>query len=615
METRSKATAQSDCSSDHEVDQTIAKGFETQCNLSDGSQHQEFPPSNDPEIVFNYNHQGKSDFDRHESARRGYKPPSRTNSLDRKSKEALGLDQMLDQHDVFQWFRGLSDAERIQVRRERTTGSGKNQLEPPKLHPYFQTSPDSDESDIPLNREGKSRYVRKPEADRQLSNNYRQGKSPTRQQNLENNIGHPNYQHSGENEPSLDFMLENHAGFAWFRSLPLNDQAPAKDIIVRNNLAPQFVGVPGTASSMGTGAKSQTWNGYFREPLTRPTEPIGYTLNSNGQHHSYFNPGSTPQYRANTATAGTQNNGGHVSGLGNYPTFPPRQHSPSGQPRRNDTDGELPLPNSLGYFDGKKNAWRSFKARFKLMAQQRGWTENQKRLNLIFALRGNAADSLADAMETDISYDELCQRLETGFGPAATRETYWAKLQSRTKEPDETYGKFLEDLKVLVTGACPEVSSPRVIDNIVLQNFHWKVEDGLLKTLVSMGPQKSFEEVKQCATVYEASNSGKNSGKKKLVRQAMESDFGRTELQRLKRQFIEPEVDEYEDYSADEWSDEGNLSDLDICEVKQGSDSNKRKPFDLREATCYACEKKVTQLTTALIVGRSQVRVGKTEKG
>ena len=97
METRSKATAQSDCSSDHEVDQTIAKGFETQCNLSDGSQHQEFPPSNDPEIVFNYNHQGKSDFDRHESARRGYKPPSRTNSLDRKSKEALGLDQMLDQ--------------------------------------------------------------------------------------------------------------------------------------------------------------------------------------------------------------------------------------------------------------------------------------------------------------------------------------------------------------------------------------------------------------------------------------------------------------------------------------------------------------------------------------
>ena len=74
------------------------------------------------------------------------------------------------------------------------------------------------------------------------------------------------------------------------------------------------------------------------------------------------------------------------------------------------------------------------------MAQQRGWTENQKRLNLIFALRGNAADSLADAMETDISYDELCQRLETGFGPASTRETYWAKLQSRTKEPDETYG-------------------------------------------------------------------------------------------------------------------------------------------------------------------------------
>ena len=55
METRSKKQGgHSDCSSDHEVEQTMAKGLETQCTMSDGSRHQEFPPANDPEIVFNY---------------------------------------------------------------------------------------------------------------------------------------------------------------------------------------------------------------------------------------------------------------------------------------------------------------------------------------------------------------------------------------------------------------------------------------------------------------------------------------------------------------------------------------------------------------------------------
>ena len=147
---------------------------------------------------------------------------------------------------------------------------------------------------------------------------------------------------------------------------------------------------------------------------------------------------------------------------------------------------------ALGYFDGKKNTWRSFKAKFLLMAEERGWSNREKKHNLIFALRGTAAVSLADAFTNDIDFAELSQRLETTFGPASTRETYWAKLQSRTKEPDETYGKFLEDLKTLVTGACPEVSSSNVIDNIVLQNFHWKVDDSLLKTLVSMGPHKTF---------------------------------------------------------------------------------------------------------------------------
>ena len=216
------------------------------------------------------------------------------------------------------------------------------------------------------------------------------------------------------------------------------------------------------------------------------------------------------------------------------------------------------------------------------MARDRDWSDEDCRIQLICSLRGAAADCLDGFLDGDFSYDDLVHRIDSIYGGVTSKESWWAELQQRTKEPDESWSKFIEDVKMLTIKAHPEISHQYgAVESIAKQAVFWKIDDPVLKSQLAMHNPKSLESLKQLATLYESSRQGQNKKGRRPIRQNFYPDPD-TYLE-----FPEEEDEEWEAYLSD-------CSDWEDYEVRDNKDQNRmqRRPNGPREIICYNCNKK-----------------------
>lgn len=158
----------------------------------------------------------------------------------------------------------------------------------------------------------------------------------------------------------------------------------------------------------------------------------------------------------------------------------------------------------IGYFDGRQS-WANYKEKFEQIVSHRSWSDREKLLNLMSALRGSAADNLVGYFGSESSYKDLVDRIDVLYGNISTQESYWSALQNRTLRPEDTYASFLEDIKILTIQAYPELrGNDAAIDSVCRQQFFWKLDDYELKVQLAMHRPQSLEEIKTLATLYES---------------------------------------------------------------------------------------------------------------
>ena len=114
-------------------------------------------------------------------------------------------------------------------------------------------------------------------------------------------------------------------------------------------------------------------------------------------------------------------------------------------------------------------------------------------------MRGAAADCLDGFRNGEFSYSDLVHRLDSIYGGATFKESWWAGLQQRSKEPDDTWYKFIEDIKMLTIKAHPEISHQYgAVESIAKQAVFSKIDDPVLKSQLAM------HNPKQLTTLYES---------------------------------------------------------------------------------------------------------------
>lgn len=236
----------------------------------------------------------------------------------------------------------------------------------------------------------------------------------------------------------------------------------------------------------------------------------------------------------------------------------------------------------LGYFDAKKGTWSSFKTRFELLARNRDWSAEECRIQLICSLRGAAADCLDGFLDGDFSYGDLVHRIDSIYGGATSKESWWAELQQRSKDPDESWAKFIEDVKMLTIKAHPEISHQYgAVESIAKQAVFWKIDDPVLKGQLAMHNPKTLEALKQLATLYESSKQSPYKRGRKPIRQNFYSDAEHY------REGPYEDEDEWEDFLSDD-------SEWEEYEVRENKEQNKMrgKPSLPKDIVCFNCNKK-----------------------
>ena len=169
-------------------------------------------------------------------------------------------------------------------------------------------------------------------------------------------------------------------------------------------------------------------------------------------------------------------------------------------PAANPVLGNVPMPRQSP-FDGSVS-FEAFKNQFVGLASSSGWQEGEKRLRLLSALKGEAAEYIFRQPNfEELSFTQLLADLERRFGERKRTNSYLAQLDSRKLKQEESLAEFVADIRNLTNMGYP-TGDEKTKEIIAIRHFIRGLGDPQLAMTVGMKEPESLEEARDIVEIF-----------------------------------------------------------------------------------------------------------------
>lgn len=166
--------------------------------------------------------------------------------------------------------------------------------------------------------------------------------------------------------------------------------------------------------------------------------------------------------------------------------------SPCGKERR--------IPQS---FDGG-SSWGAYLTQFKIIANQNGWNDDEKAMQLAASLKGPALELLGHLPEDQCKdFKKLAEALNQRFGVEHQEEAFRAQFRTRARRPQEPLAELAQDIERLAFLAYP--SAPAEFRGILIRDqFIDALDDTELKISIRQTRPPALKDALSCALEMES---------------------------------------------------------------------------------------------------------------
>jgi len=119
--------------------------------------------------------------------------------------------------------------------------------------------------------------------------------------------------------------------------------------------------------------------------------------------------------------------------------------------------GGRPQYVKLGTFDGS-GSWKTFRTKFEAVADYHSWNNEDKRMHLMTALAGPAAEIIPSCQGTP-TYAYLLDRLQRCYGSDHLQDAYKQELKHRWQRSDESLQVLCADVERLAALGYPDITA------------------------------------------------------------------------------------------------------------------------------------------------------------
>ncbi|KAK3894241.1 hypothetical protein Pcinc_002003 [Petrolisthes cinctipes] len=156
-------------------------------------------------------------------------------------------------------------------------------------------------------------------------------------------------------------------------------------------------------------------------------------------------------------------------------------------------NGGGPIKRIPQEFDGKVS-WEAYRVQFELLADQNGWDDRQKAVQLATSLKGAAMEILGQlSVEERNSYRSLVEVLECRYGTMYQTEIYRARFRSRVRARGEPLEQLAHDLECMAHKAYPG-AAPNMLVILLRDQFIDVLDTVELKVQVKQAQPRNMHE-------------------------------------------------------------------------------------------------------------------------
>lgn len=182
-------------------------------------------------------------------------------------------------------------------------------------------------------------------------------------------------------------------------------------------------------------------------------------------------------------------------------------------------------------FDGKV-PWSTYYKQFEAAATANGWTDKQKTVSLVVALRGDALNILQTVPgNQQNNYGLLVSRLEMRYGDAHLQQVYHAQVKSRIQNNEESLQEFEADIARLVRLAYP-TAPDSFLEQLTVQTFVDGLRDGETQQSLRLARPRTADDALAHALEFEAAKQASR-GHGRIRTVAEESEGSQDRLEEL----------------------------------------------------------------------------------
>ncbi|XP_075168511.1 uncharacterized protein LOC142240690 [Haematobia irritans] len=144
-------------------------------------------------------------------------------------------------------------------------------------------------------------------------------------------------------------------------------------------------------------------------------------------------------------------------------------------------------------FDGS-TSFDVFKFQFEMVACRNLWNDNDKAIELLLALKGNAADVIQSIPAASRNnYNEVIAALQRKYGGEHKQDIFRMELRGRVQKSNETLQDFATEVERLVLLTYPGESHP-LVDRIKIETFVNGIRDPDIKCATYASQKATFAE-------------------------------------------------------------------------------------------------------------------------
>ena len=155
-------------------------------------------------------------------------------------------------------------------------------------------------------------------------------------------------------------------------------------------------------------------------------------------------------------------------------------------------------------FDGDKIEWVDYHKHFETVATWNGWGSEEKAMQLIMALKGEALMSLSDLpLSSQSNYELLVDELTRRYNPSEREAAWKLEFRQRERRPNESVMQYGDALRRLAQKAFPNMNYG-TREMWVMDQFNNGLGSWDMKKHVQFGHPNSLNQAISLAVEYEA---------------------------------------------------------------------------------------------------------------